>query len=180
MFLESLGTTMLLSLGRLPPCREPTYSNNVLRKRDSLSPLRAMSCNTLFSSLRSLLVVCFLLARDQRVNEEVAREEEAHGRPEEVLLVVVLRVLSDGNLHISPKLRFPPPWRSLHSSALAAENIYCRCVCCGCCYNHFNHIMACLVPTSFQITCGSVKGRSQKIIMSSYIIPINVLRTTYY
>jgi hypothetical protein len=37
---------------------------------------------TLFSSLGSLLVVCFL------VNSLVAREKEAHGRPEEVLLEI--------------------------------------------------------------------------------------------
>ena len=72
MFLESLGTTMLLSLGRLPPCREPTSSNNVLhdiaRRGESASLLR--------------------------VDSLVAREEEAHGRPEEVLLVVLLQHLS--------------------------------------------------------------------------------------
>jgi hypothetical protein len=61
---------MLLCLGRLPPCREPLSSNNVLHDIAQ----RGESAS---------------LLRDLLLNSLVAREKEAHGRPKEVLFAIL-------------------------------------------------------------------------------------------
>jgi hypothetical protein len=95
MFLESLGTTMLLSLGRLPPCREPTSSNNVLHDIALIVDAQKRRAFSSSSSVMQYIVLILgfpprrvLPPRDLLVNSLVAREEEAHGRPKEVLIVI--------------------------------------------------------------------------------------------